>query len=331
MQVVLNARELRAMFSNLRPILRNSVDGGLLGFAIERHVLTVTCKNGVVFEQKFACEPEGPMYSTVIYRDIAELLPREGEVTLDVSEKQVHIKADQFSTIFTAAYGEVRPYTARIGQYKPCKGSTYQGLASAFAELNAVAKTLKREYSVLLVPPVAICKYPSVWLELAYEGISTSIGTRELRTIANFNPKFYGSTDEVVEFVNGSAMLAFPLNPVGECRTCSQVISNPSEPYPLQLISDLESVQSFARAVHGPCRLSFFPDGYSVQYKNQEVEMRLYIGDCHEECYYTLDTYTEYLMMVFRLIKEKQASLVVGDNAVMLEVANELRLLHSTL
>ena len=70
-------------------------------------------------------------------------------------------------------------------------------------------------------------------------------------------------------------------------------------------------------------------DGYIVSYKNNEVEMSVSAGPCTGSCLYTLDTYTEYLMMIFHLIGESKAQLVVGDNAVMLEVPGKLRLLHS--
>lgn len=329
MQVVVEARELKSMFTHIRPILRNAMDGGLMGFAVENHVLTVTCKNGIIFEQKFAVELDGPIYSTVIYRDVAELLPGSGQATVDISEKAVMLATPTFSTTFVAAYGEVRPYARRVIDYAPCKGADYKRIASAFAELSPVAKSLKRESSVILSPPHAICKYPTVWLEVAFKGLTTSIGTRELRTIANFNPKYYGVTESAVEFINGASMMAFPITPVGEVSTCKQIIVEPSAPMKLSSIPALQDVLSFARAVHGACRLSFFSDGYVIQYKNQEVEMQLHIGDCKGERYITLDTYTEYLGMMFKLIEDKEAYVIYGKNAIMLEVPNELRLLHS--
>lgn len=330
MQVVVEARELRSMFRSLRPILRNSMDGGLLGFAVEDNILTVTCKNGIIFEQKFAVEPEGPMYATVVFRDIAELLPGQGQVEIDISEKAVSIQAEEFGTTFLAAYGEVTKYVPRVKEYKPCRGEDYRRMANTFQQLSSVSKSLKKESSVLLVPPRAICKYPTVWLEVIFRGLSTTIGLREIRTIANFDPKYYGVSGDAVEFINGSAMMAFPITPVGEVRTCKEVLSNPSEAYRLSSTPEsLESLQSFARTVHGSCKLSFYSDGYSVQYKNQEVEMALRMGACVGKCYYTLDTYTEYLLMFFKLIEGKTAFLYKADNAIMIEVPNELRLLHS--
>ena len=329
MQVVLNAKEFKSMFSTLRPILRNAADGGLLGFSVSQHVLSVTCRNGVIFEQKFACEQDGPMFVTVLYRDISDLLPGTGEVYVDLSEKLVHIKADGFTTTLLSAYGQVSPYRKRVQNYKQCDAKDYLRLARAFQELNAVAKTLKRDAPVLLVPPRAICKYPTVWLEVAYRGISTSMGMKDLRTIANFEPKLYGVAEDAIEFLNGSALLAYPLNKVGECKTCKDILVNPSEPKTLHVLESVENIQAMTRVVRGPCKVSFYTDGYIVSYKNNEVEMSVSAGPCTGRCLYTLDTYTEYLMMIFHLIGESKAQLVVGDNAVMLEAPGKLRLLHS--
>ena len=295
MQVVLNAKEFKSMFSTLRPILRNAADGGLLGFSVSQHVLSVTCRNGVIFEQKFACEQDGPMFVTVLYRDISDLLPGTGEVYVDLSEKLVHIKADGFTTTLLSAYGQVSPYRKRVQNYKQCDAKDYLRLARAFQELNAVAKTLKRD----------------------------------LRTIANFEPKLYGVAEDAIEFLNGSALLAYPLNKVGECKTCKDILVNPSEPKTLHVLESVENIQAMTRVVRGPCKVSFYTDGYIVSYKNNEVEMSVSAGPCTGSCLYTLDTYTEYLMMIFHLIGESKAQLVVGDNAVMLEVSGKLRLLHS--
>lgn len=329
MQVVLDAKPVKAMFANIKPILRNSMDGGIIGFSLDKNVLTVTCKNGIIFEQRFPCDAIGPLMVTVLYRDISELLPNQGTVTLDLSEKYVHLMSESFTTTFLAAYGEVRPYTRRIAEYKPCKASMYKTLASAFSELGAVAKSLKRESSVLLMPGRAICKYPTIWLEVAHNGLTTSMSVKDLRTIANFNPKSYGYTNEAVEFVNGNSLIVFPVVPVGECKTCKDVIVNPRDPKQLAILDTLETLQSFTRAVQGPCKLTFYSDGYSVQYKSQEVEMTIRMGNCSGECYYTLDTYTEYLGMLFRLTSGRATHLYVGENAVMFEVPGELRLLHS--
>lgn len=328
MQAIIDAKELKRMFVDLRPILKNSMDGGLLGFNVEDNQLIVTCKNGIIYERKFACDVTGPIYSTVIYRDIADMLPTEGLAVISVSEKSVEMRTSEFSTSFVAAYGEIKPYVRRCRDQKQCRQETYAKLASAFRELSPVSKSLKSESSVILRPPFAICKYPTIWLEVPFEGFSTSIGVRELRTIANFNPKYYAASDEAIEFFNGSALLAVPISPVGDVLSTKDILQNPQPPRQLSGLAPLEKALSFARTVKGACKLTYYTDGYKVTYKNQEVEMAFSVGPCMDPIY-TLDTYTEYLQMLFRLTQDKTAYLTVASNAIMIEVPGELRLIHS--
>lgn len=328
MLAVVPAGEFRRVFSDLKPILRFQQDGAILGFSIEQHLLKVTCKTGIIYERQFACEPEGPLYVTVIYRDISEFLPGKGTVQLDISDTAVEVRATGFSTTFTKAYGEVLPYKPRCQDTRPLPKTLFPMLARVYGELSVVSKTLKTESSILLQPPAAICKYSTIWLEVPFEGFSTSIGLREVRTVANFEPESYGVAQGIVEFRKGPAVLAIPCNEVENVKLCEDVLVQPAKPLPLYSASVLPKVTQFSRAVSGACQLAFFSDGYKLTYKSNVFSLECVLGNC-TEYYYTLDTYAEYLPMIFRLIDEAQAFLTVGRNAVMIEVPGSLRLLHS--
>lgn len=329
MQVTVESRDLRRMFADLRPVLRGSLDGGQLGINVEGGFLIFTAKAGIIYERRFPCNDPGPIYATVIYKDISDFLPGDGPATLDITDKSVGIRTARFSTTFASAYGEVKPYVRRCSDPKPVQAGTYLKLAQLFGELSPVSKSLKSESSVVLQPPCAVCKYPTVWLELPYAGFQTSISTKELRTIANFNPKHCAVGDDAVEFYNGSALLAIPRTPVAKAKTCDEILKNPGEPLQLYSTGCLEHCVSLARAAKGPCKLTCCSDGWYVAYKNQEVEMSFSVGQCSDP-YYTLDTYVEYLPMLFRLLGEEITGYFVkADNAVMFEVPGVFKLLHS--
>ncbi len=331
MQVTVEAKDLRRMFADLKPVLRNSMDGGLLGLAVENGFLIFTAKSGIVYERRFPCQQQGPMSVTVIYRDIADFLTGGGPAVLDISEKSVTIRTAQFSTTFPPAYGEVQPYQKRCQDPKQVTPGIYLKLAQTFGELSTVSRALKKESSILLSDGFAICKYPTIWLEVPYNGFTTTISTKELRTIANFNPKYCAVSDEAAEFYNGSALLAVPRSPLATVKNCGEILVNPSAPMPLPRYGCLEECTSLSRTVKGNCKLTACKDGWRVQYKSQDVEMAFSVGQCLHS-YYTLDTYVEYLVMLFRLLgDEQEAYLVKADNAVMFEVPGRFRLVHSIL
>ena len=329
MQVTVEAKDLRRMFTDLRPVLKQALDGGLLGINIEDGFLIFTAKAGIIYERRFPCSVTGPAYSTVLYKDISDFLPSSGPATIDIEEKAVSIRTEKFSTTFTAAYGEVRPYVRRCKDPKQVLVGTYLKLAQNFGELSPVARSLKTESSIILKPPFAICKYPTIWLEVPYGGFVTSISQQELRTIANFNPKHYALGEDAVEFQNGPAILAVPRSPIGEVKTCADILVDPSKAMPLPDFNPLEECASLARTAKGPCKLTCCSDGWRVFYKNQEVEMSFSVGQCSNP-YYTLDTHVEYLTMLFRLLgTDVQGYFTKASNAVMFEVPGVFRLLHS--
>ena len=329
MFVVIDSLELRRVFEDLSPILRGAKDGATLGFAVENHVFSITYKGGLVYERRFACEEAGPVYITVLYRDIAAFLPSKELVTIYFADNHVEIKTSNFSTILVQAYGETMPYKERNKDFKPCDAEMYEMLTKSFSELSPVSKTLKYESSILLLPPRAICKYATVWLEVPFKGYSTSIGLRELKAVANFQPKRYSVSEGVVEFQNGSAILAVPCNNVGTIKTCKDIIRNPQSPIPIPVIPVTAEVQAFSRAVSGECSVTFYTDGYKLSYSSNTFSLSRTLGLCEGEVIYTLDTFAEYLPMIFRLLDGKEAQFIKADNAVMFEVPNQLRLLHS--
>lgn len=331
MQVIVESRDLRRMFSDLKPILSRSLDGGLLGVCVENGTLIFTAKSGLIYERRFPCSEQGPVHATVIFRDIAEFLPAEGPAVLDISEKVVSIRTAQFATTMTAAYGDVTPYVRRCSDPKKVTPGAYLKLAQMFGELAPVSRSLKQESSVLLSDGFAICKYPTIWLEVPYEGFTTSISTKELRTVANFNPKHCAVSDEAVEFQNGSALLAVPRTPLSETKRCTDILANPRAPMPLPGYGCLENCTVLSRSVKGPCKLTCYTDGWRVSYKDDRVELSFSVGTCGGNSY-TLDTYVEYLPMLFRLLGEEQDNkLIVADNAVMFESNDRFRLVHSIL
>lgn len=329
MQVTVDSKDLRRMFADLRPVLKQALDGGLLGINVEGGFLIFTAKAGIIYERRFPCNVPGPAYATVLYKDISDFLPNTGPALIDIEEKAVSIRTAQFSTTFKAAYGEVRPYVRRCKDPKPVLSGTYLKLAQNFGELAPVSRGLKTESSVVLKPPFAICKYPTIWLEVPYAGFVTSISQKELRTIANFNPKYYALGEDAVEFQNGPAILAVPRSPIGDVKNCSQILVDPSPAVPLPDFNPQEQCASLARAAKGPCKLTCCADGWKVFYKNQEVEMAFSVGQCTKP-YYTLDTHVEYLTMLFRLLGVEAAGYFTkASNAVMFEVPGVFRLLHS--
>ncbi len=331
MQVTVELKDLRRMFIDLKPILKNSMDGGLLGITIENGSIVFTAKSGIIYERRFPCDQQGPMFATVVYRDISDFLTGDGLALLDVAEKAVSIRTAQFSTTFPSAYGEVRPYQRRCSDPKKVTPGLYLKLAQMFGELSVVSRAMKAESSVLLSDGFAVCKYPTIWLEVPYTGFSTSISTKELRTIANFSPRHCAVSSEAAEFYNGSALLAVPVTPIGTVKSCAEVLKDPAPPMKLPSYTALEECVSLARTVKGACKLTCCADGYRVGYKSQEVEMAFSVGPCNSP-YYTLDTYVEYLAMLFRLIGEEQeVYFIKATNAVMFESPNRFRLVHSIL
>lgn len=329
MQVIVEARDLRRMFSDLRPVLKQSLDGGLLGINVENGFLIFTAKAGLIYERRFPCTVPGPAYATVLFKDIADFLPNQGPAAIDIEEKAVSIRTAQFSTTLASAYGEVRPYVRRCKDPKPVQTGTYLKLAQIFQELAPVSRSLKSESSIIFEPPFAICKYPTVWLEVPYSGFTTSISSKELRTIANFNPKHFALGEDAVEFHNGAAILAAPRTPVGQTTNCTDILKDPEPAKPLPTFGCLEECTSLSRAAKGPCKLTCYSDGWRVYYKNQEVELSFSVGQCSNP-YYTLDTHVEYLTMIFRLLGEEvQGYFTKASNAVMFEVPGVFRLLHS--
>lgn len=328
MQVVVDAAKLKRMFRELKPILHRSDDGGLLGIFVDNNVLTITCKNGIIYERQFATDAQGSVAVTVIYRDLSELLPSSGLALLTLSDRAVMISTSEFSTTLQAAYGEVTPYKRRCSSFKNISSAKLVTLAQMFTVLSPVSRTLKTESSVLLTSEVAICKYPSVWLEIPFTDFSTSIGVRELRVIASFSPRSVGVADDAIEFLNDSALLAIPITPVGIVTTCNSIMRNPKPAIRFHSEDVSAQVASFSRSVSGSCKLTFCVGGTILSYKSQTVEMCYNLGDTSEPIY-TLDTYTEYLQMIFRFIIGKDVELTVADNVVMLSVQNEFKLIFA--
>lgn len=330
MQVIVDAAQLKRMFRELKPVLRNASDGGLLGMSLRGNVLTVTCKNGLIYQRRFATDSSGTAVVTVLYRDLSELLPSDGIAVVLLSDKAVMISTPEFTTTLQAAYGEVTPYRQRCESFKQIQAAKLNNLASMFASLAPVSRTMKSESSVLLTSEVAICKYPSIWLEVPFTDFATSIGVRELRTIANFGPRSVGISGDAIEFKNDAALLAVPITQVGVVKTCTQILRSPEPEVKIANIDIAERAASFARSVSGACKLTFCADGYILSYRSNNVEMSCNIGDVSAPIY-TLDTYTEYLQMIFKLIAGEQAYLTKAQNAVMLSVPGKLRLLFATI
>lgn len=328
MQVTVEARDLRRMFADLRPIMRNALDGGLLGICVENNTLICTANSAIVYERRFPCEVSGPIYSTVVYRDISEFLPGEGTATITISEKSVDIRTDHFSTSFPPAYGEIRPYVRRCSDPKQVPSGTYLKLVQKFQELAPVSKSMKQDAPIYLCDGFAVCKYPTIWLEVPYSGFQSSISARDLRTIANFNPKHFAVGEEAVEFYNNAAILAVSKAPTGVQKRAEEVLVNPSTPFQLPAYGCLEQSANLARVAKGPCKLTCCADGWRVSYQSQQVELSFSVGSC-DAPYYTLDTFVEYLPMLFKLLGENAGLLTVAQNAVMFEVPNQFRFIHS--
>lgn len=330
MQVVVDAGKLKRMFRELKPILRKSDDGGILGMFVDNNIFTVTCKSGIIYERQFATDAHGSVAVTVLYRDLSDLLPTSGVAMITLSDKAVMVTTPEFSTTLQAAYGEVTPYKRRCTKFKNISATKLVDAAQMFASLSPVAKTLKMETPILLTSQVAIIKYPSVWLELPFTDFATSIGVRELRTVASFGPRSVGIADDAIEFLSDSALLAIPITPVGSVSTCRDILRNPQSPVGFFLGDFAVQVTSFARSVSGACKLTICKSGAILNYKSNTVEMHYCLGNVDEPIY-TLDTFTEYLQMIFRYLSEQEAELTVADNVVMFSVHDKFKLLFATI
>lgn len=328
MLVVVDTRELKEMFNDIKPILKPIGEGALLGVSLSKQVLRFTARNGLVYTKSFYVEGDGPYNVTVLYQDISEMLPSSGVATLDLEPVFVGIKTQQLSTTLRLANGIVSEYNTDLTEFRPCDAALYKRISDNFALLSPVAKSLGQETSAIMAPPYAVLKYSTVWLQTPFEGFDSLLSLRDLKAIAAFNPSELAISETAIEFKRRSAFLAVPKSPTQKTTTVIDILKNPSKPINLFPSNPLADVQKFTRSVGaGACKLLFYADGYEVKVDNSRYQCQFAHGDC-TKLLYTLPTYLEYLPMLFRIFPMKSAQLVIGTNAVAVS-EEKTTLLHS--
>lgn len=330
MLVIVDAKSIRDLFRDIKPIYRSTHEGALMGWDLSNHQLTITCRNGATYQRRITVEQSGPYAITVLYRDLSELLPGSGTVQLDLQPLYIGIQAPSMQTTLTQAYGILSKYTPRGIDFRPCQSGYIQWLQAKLADMGPVAKTLKAEASLICYPPHAILKYSTMWLQADFGLFNSSMSLSDLKAVANFKPTEFAVTNEVIEFQRRDAILALPRTNVDSCKGVADVLKNPSEPRRLWGADLVAEMQKFQRAVGtGPCTLRFYTDGYQVEVDTPAFRCSKAFGNCTQHIY-SLSTYTEYLTMLFRLFDMSDTYLTVGSNAISIS-QDGLTLLQSVL
>ena len=328
MLVTVDAKELKEMFSDIKPILKSIQEGALVGVSLSDHILTFTVRNGLVYTKTFVVEATGPYSITVLYQDLSEMLPASSTAQLDLEPVFVGVKTKNLNTLLVRANGIISPYASELQGFQKCDTALYTRLANNFTLMSPVSKSLGVESSAILAPDYAILKYSTVWLQIPFNDFTSSISLRDLRSIAAFKPAEVAVSETAVEFKRRTALLAIPRTPLQSTTSVKDVIKDPERPIQLFRSNPLTDIQKFVRSVgSGACVLLFYTDGYEVQVENPRYNCSFRHGDCTQHIY-SLHTYLEYLPMLFRIFPMQSAVLTKGSNAIAIS-EERTTLLHS--
>ena len=315
MLIHVNASELKTIFKDIKPIFKNATDAALMGFTVEKHIIYVTCSNGVVYEQQLASEHPGPYSLTVLYQDLSELLPGRGVVELDLSPLFVGVRSEFMSATLQQANGMISRYRRRGEDFRKISTSEVKSWARLFSETAPVAKSLQREAPVIFKPPYAVMKFPAFWLQLPNETLDTVMPLNELKAVAEFAPTEFSVSEDALEFKRGSAILAVPRNSVDSCKFVGDMLADHCPPKVFEGGSYLTKVQQFLRSVGpGSCRCHLYESGLDLEVNRPRVQSSLKVGKCAGPIT-TLPTFLEYVQMFFKLCGEASITITFGDRS----------------
>lgn len=327
MLIHVDAAELKSVFRDIKPIFRGATDAALMGFTVEDHILYITCANGVVYEQQLASEQRGPYTISVLYQDLSEILPGRGVVTLELTPLYVGIKCERMSSTLQQANGLVSRYKQRGSNFKRISAQELKHFASTFAETAPVAKSISREAPVLFKPPVAVMKFPSLWLQLQCQSLDTVLSMSELKAVAEFAPTEYCTMSDAIEFRRGSAVLALPRNTIDACKTVEEMCTAHGPIKTLQGANYLPKIQQFLRSVGpGECRLYLFEDGLELHVNRPKVQSSIQVGACTKRIA-AISTFLEYVQMFFKVFGEQPVGVSEGAGSVRLQTPSASMLL----
>lgn len=329
MLVRLNASDLRGVFKDIRPLYKGMKDGALLGITIEQHILSITAQCGLVYTQSLSVEEGGPYAITVLYQDLLELLPSRGVAELELTPLFVEIQCEGVRVTLSQANGMLSKYPTRGSDFSPIPAGELSRWVRIYSETSPVAKSLQQEAPITFNPPIAIMKFPTVWVQTTNSFLTAVISLKDLKILAAFSPSTYAQCTDVIEFKRGTAVLAVPLTSPGECTSIEKLRTRHGSEYRAWIGNHVQDVQQLLRSAGvGECSCTFYLKGLSLHVSRPNVQISLYKGDTSSKIV-TLPTFLEYAQMILKLCGSGDVGITYGGGSICIRATDTLLLLST--
>lgn len=319
MLITVNAIDMKRIFTDIKPICKSVDIKPLMAFTVHDDMLTITVKSAVVYEYKLEVAERGPYNLTVLYQDLAELIPTRDTVEIDLEPTYVHVHTDAISVVLQQSYGVISEYKPRHGAPKPINAESLSSVINIFAETSPMSKTLGRTSPIVFTDECSIMKFSTFWLQAPAIGLTGVVSLEDMKAIEKFAPERVNCTKDALEFYRVPAVMAITSNEPAPVKSVEDMRSEGKEKGYVQGFYYLPKIQQLLRSVGpGTCRLGLYCDGIQITVARPSVQSSMKIGKCSGTPLMAFDTFLEYVQMFWRLLGNESVQVVRGERWVCL-------------
>lgn len=315
--VKIRAADLRRVLFDISPLLPSATLDTPIGMHLHGDKLCITCLQGCVYQATINVldDNENIADITILYHDIASLVPNEGSVLLEFLPIGLNVVGSDFSVTFQVGYSTVEEQIIDATHYKDISYANYADGLTTLTKCN-LDKLFKINVPILVDNAVSVMKFPNVWIQTRTTGLTFSsvLDVAHVKVLIKFKPSHVDdSKPGVLTFKNDIAFLQIPTKNNNDKVRVVDLLNDLSEPVRLNLEHYLDRLKEASKSESkAHCNISVYEHGLITAIKTQGTAVSVHCGDTTGKLINVINLPVQVWLALLRCVDSPDVEILVG-------------------
>lgn len=267
----------------LKPLFPKGTSDMPIGMYVRDSHLRVTCVQGCVYQAEIPIDDALAIASaTVIYKDISDLVPTSGELTVEFANVCVEVTGSNLELVLPIGYSVVEEQ-----DFTKLVFSSIDTSMSRDGLNRIIGMGLEKLYGVIspisIKENVSLQRFQNIWVQTRTIGLGfeSLLDTEHIKLILNFGPtQFCRDSKKSLVFKNSIGYLQVPCSSDNDKSVITELMQDLGDPITLVITNYLDKVRQISKLnVKAQCKVVIYEKGLKTVISQNNITIGVATGD----------------------------------------------------
>jgi hypothetical protein len=312
MLAVVENRELRQVFVDVKPLLAKAENDRLLTFTLGDSSLRVTAQHGMLYQRTIPTKSVDCITVTVQYEDLTGVIDEAGECSLDITSNVVYLRTASASVQLQATYAVKDAYApASSGELFKINGN-FQETVSSLTALHPLIKLLSKDPPYIFDGSYSVIKYPTVWVRETCDFMPAVLARSDAEILARFSPTGCVVDKDTLAFVKRNGVFVAPRAQAPMLEDFDCLLTGLQVRAKIAAAGLFANVKKAAASLSkGNVQLGIYETGLLICVSKPSMRVLIQHGDVQGGYIDTITIPLEYLIICAALVKDSDLEIAL--------------------